>query len=210
MTIYQRYFRVTTGPLVEAACALEAEDKKSREVVLNFVKEIGAINMYSRSGGAITGFQFEKTPDQYIWKQPNSFGHYLPRKNTAGGKEMAQRIASLPIIQGFDPALRTVDLTEDNPVIFGDGKCYFATITGSALLKVFFVSVPWRDIDPEKLQQYKQERAADKHYSVELDHLCWTPSQDMHEIKRWELEKEIEELNAKLRQISEEKKGAAA
>lgn len=208
MTIYQRYFRVTSGPLMDEVRKIEADNDRNRQAVLDFAAEIGATNMFSYKDGTVSGFEFDKTPDQSIWKQPNSFGHYLPRKNTNGGKEMAKRIQGMPRLIGIGGALKSIGLYDSFPVLFGNGKGYISTLTGTTRLGVMFVSVPWKDINPEELAQYKRDNAAGIHSSAELEHLGWQPTADMQEIKHWEMEKEIEELNLRLREM--EKEGAPA
>lgn len=205
MTIYRRYFRVTVGPLLDKVREIEAANKIARKFAIDFSAEIGAKNMFSYRDGTISGFEFDKTPDQAIWKQPNSFGHYLPRKNTVGGKEMLKRIQEMPRIISISDALKTVGLYDSFPVMFDARTGHISTLTGTTKLGVMFVSTPWRDINPEELAQYQRDNAAGIHISAELEHLCWTPTPEMQEIKRWEMEKEIEELNARLRAMAEQK-----
>lgn len=205
MTIYRRYFRVTSGPLLEKSREIEAVNDMNRKKAIAFAAEIGAKNMFSYRDGTISGFEFEKTPDQSVWKQPNSFGHYMPRKNTSGGKEMLKRIQDLPRIIGIGEALKTIGLYDSFPAMFDARIGHISTLTGTTKLGVMFVSTPWRDIDPEALAQYKRDNAAGIHFSAELEHLCWNPTPEMQEIKCWEMEKEIEELNARLRAMAEQK-----
>lgn len=205
MTIYRRYFRITSGPLLDRAREIDAANETASKAAMAFAAEIGAKNMYSYRDGTVSGFEFDKTPDQAIWKQPNSFGHYMPRKNTAGGKEIIGRIEKMPRIIGIGEALKTIGLYDSFPVMICSGKGHISTLTGTTKLGVMFVSIPWRDIDPEEIAQYKRDNAAGIHSSAELEHLCWTPTPEMQEIKRWEMEKEIEELNARLRAMAEPK-----
>lgn len=207
MSIHQRYFRVTSGPLLDKVREIEANNDRNRTAVLDFAKDIGAVNAFSYRDGTFSGFEFKTTPDQAIWKQPNSFGHYMPRKNTLGGKAMIKRIQEIPRLLGIGKALEVVGLYDGFPVMFGEGRGYISTLCGSGRLGVLFVSTPWKEIDPEELAQYKRDNAAGVHCSAELEHLCWSPTPEMQEIKRWELEKEIEELNARLK--AEQKGGAA-
>ncbi|MDD2664409.1 MAG: hypothetical protein PHD19_11715 [Dechloromonas sp.] len=205
MSIYQRYFRVTSGPLMDKAREIEAANSANRQTVLAFVEEIGAKNAYTKRDGTISGFSFEKTPDQGVWKQPDSFGNYMPRKNTANGKLTLERIKKLPLLIGIGKALNEIGLDDDFPVLIGGGMGYRSTLTGSTKLGVMFVGVPWRDVDPAEIEEYKRKNAEGVWVSAEMEHLSWKPPADMKEIKRWELEKEIEELNARLREMAEEK-----
>ena len=199
MSIYQRYFRVTSGQLLDKVREIEAENDRNRESVMAFAQEIGATNMFSYRDGTVSGFEFKSSPDPTIWKQPNSFGHHMPRKNTAGGKAMLKRIQEMPRLLGISEALKVVGLYADFPVMFGNGKGYISTLTGSGRLGVLFISTPWKDVDPEVIDQYKRDNAAGIHSSAELEHLCWSPSPEMEEIERWEVEKGVAELNARLK-----------
>ena len=207
MNIYTRYFRVTSGPIMDRAIELETANAEARKVVAAFCKEIGANESLSYSDGRRAGFKFPTTPDQTVWKQPNSFGAYWPRKNTAGGREMLARIDALPPIVQIKYAIEAVGLHVGLPVLVSDRYGHSATLTGIPRFGVLFLGVPWRDIDPAKLAEYKHKRAAGTKFSMEMDHLCWEPSAELQEVKRWEVEKEIEELNARLRA---EQEGATA
>ncbi len=61
---------------------------------------------------------------------------------------------------------------------------------------VWFISVPWMGRDPEKLAQHKLDRAAKTKIDRELDHLLWEVPAGWTEVKRWQIEKECEEIKA--------------
>ncbi len=206
MSIYTRYFRVTSGPLMEKARELSAANEVARLAVIAFCKEIGAVDVLSHRDGRWEGFKFAATPDQAVWKQPNSFGTYWPRKNTAGGRDMLERIEALSRIVHIEAALEQVGLTPGVPALVYGNRWSAPSLTGVTKLGVLFAIVPWRDIDPAEIAAYKFDRAAARRLSMELDHLCWEPTADMVELKRWEVEKEIEELNA----MSRAERGGAA
>jgi hypothetical protein len=108
------------------------------------------------------------------------------------------RIEALPLIVHVQNALDAVGLHSGLPVLMRDRHGHWPTLTGIPRLGVLFLTVPWRDIDPAKLAEYKRKREAGTELSMEMDHLCWEPSAGMQEVKRWEVEKEIEELNRKI------------
>ena len=95
--IYNRYFRVTNGPIMDKAIEIEAAHAEARKALHAFAKQIGATDSLSYRDGRRAGFRFPSTPDQSVWKQPNSFGAYWPRKNSAAGREMLARIEALLI-----------------------------------------------------------------------------------------------------------------
>lgn len=201
---YTRYFRVTSGPIMDRAVEIVAANAEARKAVAAFCEEIGATESLSYKDGRRAGFKFPSTPDQSVWKQPNSFGAHMPRKNSAAGREMLARIEALPRILHIANAIEAAGLCCDAPLLISDRCGHFATITGHPSLGVLFIGVPWSDIDPKELDAYKAKREAGERWSIEMDHLCWTPSADMRELKRWEVEKEIDELNARIAREKEE------
>lgn len=202
---YTRYFRVTHGPIMDKAIEIEAANVKARKAVRDFCHEIGATDLYSHRDGRHAGFRFPSTPDQSVWKQPDSFGSYWPRKNSAAGREMLSRIEALPRIVDIAKALAVVGLEPHVPLLISDRYGYSATLTGRTSLGVLFVGVPWRDVEPLELEDYKASREAGTCWSIEKDHLLWKPTTEMQEMKRWEVEMEIEELNARIKRMETSK-----
>ena len=197
---YIRYFRVTSGPLMSRAREIEAANVEARKAVVEFCKEIGADNARSYNDGRLVGFMFSQAPDLSVWKKPNRFHARMPRKNTAAGRDMLKRIDKLPQIVHINKALEEVGLYPDTPVLIGDHCGYTSTLVGVPRTGVLFVGVPWRDVDPDELAAYKRDRDAKKWWSMSMDHFCWEPTADMQEVKRWEVEKEFEQINAKLKE----------
>lgn len=206
MSMYQRYFRVTNGPMLEKAREIETQREQDRAAMIAFCNEIGAENALHYRDGSCAGFKFKSSPDKNVWKQPNSFNAYMPRKNTAEGRAMQERIKALSTIAPVADAIKVIGLEANCPVLIDGRAGYCSTLTGSAHLGVLFVGVPWRDVSPEEIASYRQENEAGRYFSIEMEHLCWEPSADMVEIKRWELEKEIDELNARLKSMAAEGK----
>ncbi len=202
--IYNRYFRVTHGPIMDKAIEIEAANAEARKALHAFAQEIGATDSLSYRDGRRAGFRFTSPPDPSVWKQPNSFGAYWPRKNSAAGREMLARIEALPRIVDIAQAVEVAGLQPHVPVLIGDRYGHCATITSRPSLGVLFVGVPWRDIDPQELEDYRSKREAGTSWSVEMDHLFWQPTAEMQELKRWEVEKEIEELNARIEREKQE------
>ena len=50
-------------------------------------------------------------------------------------------------------------------------------------------------VEPEKIEQYKADRAAGKFSSRDLDAILWEPTADMIEVKKWEVDRHIDEWN---------------
>lgn len=201
MSSYNRYFRVTGGPLMAAARSIEQEKREAFDICDALRKELSADSFNTYKDGRFAGFGFKQFPDPSVWKQPDQFGLYWPRKNTVRGKEIMKRIEALPKLRGLEYSLEAVGLAPHVPALIDGNVWYAPTAFGAPALGVMFVRVPWRDEKPEKLAAYKSQRDSDKrtHFCIELDLLTWEPPAEFAEVKEWEVQKEIEELKAKLK-----------
>lgn len=201
MTIYHRYFRVTTGPLIEAGRALMQRRREAFVVIKAFCAEIGATDAHTYQSGNIAGFDFNIPPDPRVWASPTKSGVYRPRANTKAGRELKARVDALPTAPNLTTSISEVGLCNNFPALIHGGMGYSSVAFGAPERGVMFVKVPWRDIDPQELAEYKQQRASDSptRYSNSLDHLLWTPTADMIEVKEWEVLREVEEINAAIR-----------
>lgn len=201
MTIYHRYFRVTTGPLIEAGRALMQHRSEALVVFKAFCEEIGATNMHTYASGAVAGFEFATPPDTDVWAKENKHGLRMPRSNTKAGKELNARIGALPKVPPLSSTISEVGLCNNFPALIQGGMGYSSVAFGAPERGVMFVKVPWRDVDPHELAEYKQQRESDSltRMSSELDHLLWTPTADMIEVKKWEVLREVEEINAAIK-----------
>lgn len=199
-TIYRRYFRVTEGPLIQATNDITEQREKASEAIMALAKEVGATDARTFHDGRFAGFVFEQDPGTK-WKRLRSGGYY-PKKNSTWGRELAKRITDLPRHESIAGALRAVGLVPHSPALIDESRSVglYVTLTGSQKLGVWFVSVPWRDEDPAEIEQYKKDRAAGTRFCVELAHLCWEPPAELHEVKHWEVLKEIEEMNQALKE----------
>lgn len=194
-TVYHRFFRVTEGELLDEVRRLMDQREEARKAIVALSRELGCEIKAYESGG-IAGFAFKKKPDQEIWKQPNRYGLYWPRKNTAAGKEMWARIKQLPEFPGVNGALRVAGLNVGFPCLIAGRTGYSPVLWGYPAKGVIFVKVPWRDEDPERLATYQRDKTDGICFSADLDHLLWVPPAYMQEIKEWQALKEYEELSA--------------
>ncbi|WP_288130988.1 hypothetical protein [Microbulbifer sp.] len=55
------------------------------------------------------------------------------------------------------------------------------------------ISVPWKDIDPEKLEAYRKDKTTG---CGSMDHLLWEVPEGWEEIKEWQATKALEEAKA--------------
>ena len=196
MNIYRRYFRVTGGPLVEAVRKAAQVNSAAHSEYQKILAEIGANPAYYQRRQKLVGIIFDTKPDSGIFMRSKGGGWY-PKKNCSAGKKLAARIEAVKTI---DPqsALKAVGLS-DRPTIFFDSKCYWPTLTIiPEASPVVYVSVPWFDADPEKLKQYKSDRAAGICGYANYDAVLWQPTAEMAEIKNWEVDRHIDEWNEKV------------
>lgn len=200
MNVYKRYFRITSGPLMDAAVAIMKERRAAIEGVTAMAKELGAQGLKTYVDGRVAGFVFDKTPDQRLWKSPDQFGLYMPRKNTQDGKALSKRVAAMPQLPVLVEALDAVGLVPKVPAVIDHerGRWYSSNAFGDPDRGVMFVTVPWRDIDPHDLDEYKRQKNSGNqtHFCIERDHLLWEPATDMVEVKEWEVQRELDELNS--------------
>lgn len=198
MSIYIRYFRITDGPIMEEAARIEKAQAAHHETMREFMNGIGAKAYYYTKSGRIAGFEFESMPDQNLWKKTRH-GHWMPKLNSNAAKAMATRVGDINQRPVLGDVLHLVGLIEGVPVMINEsvGMGYASSAFGSVKRGVMFVSTPWTDrYSPEEISKYRADKAAGIHRSMELDHMLWQPTEHMHEVKRWEVEKEIEEINA--------------
>jgi hypothetical protein len=194
MSVYHRYFRVTEGPLIARIDEIFTERDGAAKAWDLLCKEIAAASAHA--GSSFAGFKFKPPgPDNpENWKQSGSL--WLPKKSTKAGKVLQQRIDAMVAPKRVQDALSVVDL-HGGPSLVDGNRWYGSTLCGKGVPGVWFVSVPWRDEDPEKLEKYLIDRSAGTHMDGCLDHLLWTPPPEFTEVKRWQFEKEYEEIMGK-------------
>lgn len=199
--IYKRYFRVTTGPLIDAVKEIHKQQTAAVGQIRELINELGAKDAKLGAEGNIIGFTFDETPDSKLWKRTRR-GWYYPKQSSNAGRDLIKRIKALPKHPSYDEAVLAIGLIPGFPALVDTykGVGHSVTLSGHIDLGVWFVTVPWEDIDPGELEQYKRDKASGKRWSASLDHLCWEPTADLIEVKEWQVLKEIDEMNEKLRE----------
>lgn len=198
MSIYQRYFRFTEGPVVEEIDRLFELRIAAGKLYKELADKYGAESANSwEHSGAFAGFQFTTAPDKNVFRMLPKHRLWVPRKNVPAGKAIWAEIRGLPTPSPIEHALRFVDLEPGLPMLTDGGRWYAPTLWGyGAPRNIWFARVPWRDEDPAKMEQYKAARESRTHFDRNLDALCWTPPANWVEVKGWEIEKEQEEIKA--------------
>jgi hypothetical protein len=195
MDVYRRYFRVETGPLIEALNKCDADKDAARDAARELSDSFGADGYaYWPDGRGVAGFQFRVEPDMKAWKDAKLDGnpsHYLPRKSTTAGKAIQRQVDALPAFKDHQEVIKSVGLYCEPTMCTGNSMA--RSILRYWDGKVAFVSMPWADVDPEELAEYKKEKEAGKRGDMNLDHLLYTPHESMVEVKGWEVDKYIAE-----------------
>lgn len=176
MSIQSRYYRVDSGALPAAAKALHEQREAARLEISALLTALGASGFYSSNlDGRVNGIEFGHRPDDTLWKI--SRGSYWPKLSTATGKRLAGRLEVLPKFPPMTSALACAGIRHDFPMLLGEGKCWFATLTGCPDRGIWFVTIPTLAPEGEPGQRF-------------------TPPAEWVEVKRWQVEREIEEINA--------------
>lgn len=197
MSVYKRYFRITEGPMVDEIDRLQDIRIAAGQLYQQLADKYGATTVQAFNSGTFAGFTFKERPDENVYRFIRKHRLWAPRKNVPAGKAMWAEINALTAPRPISDALELVGLTGKVPVIFSGGKCYLADVWGYGKpTSIWFVSVPWMDVDPEKMNQYKLDRADGGRYDNNLEHLQWEAPTNWTEVKQWQIEKEAEEINA--------------
>lgn len=199
MSVYQRYFRFTDGPLIAEIDRLFDERIAAGKLYSDLSDKYGAVTAHTwdRSGG-FAGFKFSlgSQPDKAVFRFVAKHRLWLPRKNVPAGKAIWAEIDRLPKPRPIDSVLSQVGLSTGFPDVWDGNKGYAPQIWGyGAPRNIWFVSVPWKDVDPAKLEAYQKEKVEGSHDDT-LEAFLWTPPSNWTEVKRWQIEKEVDEIKA--------------
>ena len=190
MSVYKRYFKIQCSDLIGNIEANLNHRNQYFSKLRKIGKKYGATNIYA-ADEVFTGFEF-KNPDRGIFRQDKRGNGWLPKKNCAEGKAIIKAIDEL----GTKPVDVDSLLADHIPTwkfsIVEIPKLYRCGIFGS-INAGWFVSVPWKDVDPVKIEAY---RAQPKKSDSTMDHLCWLPPENWLEVKLWEVEKALDEARA--------------
>lgn len=198
MAVYKRYFRFTDGPVVEEIDRLFEARIAAGKLYKVLSDKYGAESANTwESNGGFAGFQFKTAPDKSIYRMLPKHRLWVPRKNVPAGKEIWSEINQLPKPSPIEHALRLVDLEPGMPMLCEGGRWYGPALWGyGAPRNIWFVSVPWKDVDPEKLSEYKSIKEAGHGFDRDLEALMWVVPEGWTEVKSWQIEKECEEINS--------------
>ena len=196
MNIYRRYFRVESGPLVEAVNQSIKVNKEAHEKYLVLLEEVGATDQYYQVDGRLTAMQFREDPDTKLFKRvPRCSGGWFPKLNSKKAKNIAEKFKEVKTISergclssvGMGGFLKMLDS--------GQGYRDTMVVIPSDPV-VVFVSVPWFDVDPEKMKAYKKDKSRT---TTNMEAVLWKPTKGMVEVKHWEFERAVDEWNESIK-----------
>lgn len=196
MSVYKRYFRFTEGPVVDEIDRLQDLFTVAAQSAVKVAEQVGGEFQTWQSSGGFAGFKFKDIPCEQTFRYVKKTRLWLPRKNTPEGKAVWAAIDQVSLPDPVSSAIKLAGLTPDIPALFADGRCYVPTLWGFGKpVGIWFVSVPWMDVDPAELAQYKVDFAAGTRGDRNLEHLTWQVPEGWAEVKEWQIRKESEELS---------------
>jgi hypothetical protein len=183
VSVVWRHFVAPIGsPAFDRFLTVREQRLSAAATIKAFMAEIGASNVVGTSP-ATYRVDFNKEPDRNVWsktKPVRGTYYFKPRKNTPGGKEIADRIKALPECPSWDSIIESIpDLPVGYPLVFEGSHCYFAGVMyASEKSGLLIVRVPWREGDGG---------------GFEDDHANWMPPDWLREVKEWEALKLIDD-----------------
>lgn len=198
MNVYRRYFEAKKGALVDEVLSIIKIQEESKQKIKDVAKSIGANQeKWLVCRGKVCGFFFESDVDMGIYKSVDN-GCFMPKKNTKIGKDVYAKLKLIPQPQ-IDDALSVVSL--DSHFMGGvhdsaSGRIHFPSLIFIPSTKVVFVSKPWYDEDPKKIEEYRDNEGS---HDSNMDSILWEPSSDMVEVKEWQMKKAISDHNESIK-----------
>lgn len=190
--IYRRYFRIKDAKTLEAIRQIRFNRDLYNIMLRAVIEKIGAENAWTNEE-CLTGFSFPKghEVDRRIFK-PAGDNRWLPKKTVPEGKELWHTILSAPFPLSLRTALGEADLSTSRFCLSDGGRIYGCTVCGHESVG-WFAIVPWTDVDPADLEQYRKDRDEGSRGDGDLDHLLWTPPVEWDEVKEYVVDKAIAE-----------------
>lgn len=186
------------SPLHVEVERLTTERRKASMALRAFLKAEGCSNMRGNSPATyLFDFKSLDDVDPQKWSQVRRRTGlrsweilFRPRRNTAGGKILSERIKALPKFPAIESAINLVPgLHHQTPMVFTGTHCYSPFIRyynpKSGLL---VVSVPKPEVDAKELQAYSRQAASKKRktWDANMDAALWAPPAWLREVKEWE------------------------
>ncbi len=196
MNVYRRYFKITAGPIIEAAEEVLAVNNRAKKEYKALLAEYNAKKEYYHRDDKMVGILFEGEPDRHLFKKLKH--GWWPKKNSKAAMAVWEKFNAVKTKKSED--LLPMMNISPGPVLFGGGKCHFSLLVIiPSEPPVIHVSIPWYDEDPANIKKYKVDKAnGGSTICGNQEYICWEPTEDMVEIKEWERIKAIDDWNASL------------
>lgn len=196
--IYRKYFKIETGAAVALAKTMQDTNKAARARFFEICADMGAEKSYSFDDHSRTvlGFDFQKEPDRSIFKKVKT-GFY-PKKGSKIGAAFCKQIDAVQTATEA-PIFDALGLPSDRFAWIHLGAKFYwpSLVVIPSESPTVYVVVPWFDIDPARLAEYKA--SGDKgDLAMRLGNwecLLWEPTSDMSPVKEWEVSKACDEWN---------------
>jgi len=203
MAIYTRYFKITDGPLMDTYLDAIKINNNAHDEYKVILKDLGASNKYWIVDDKLSGIEFDGDVDRSLYKRVNK--GWMPKKNTKKAKAINKKLTNVRT-KSISSCLNTIGL-HDHPALTSHNRWYKTTILAiPEKPPVIYITVPWKDVDPNELKEYQNKRSKGICMNRNMDHLLWIPHESMVEVKCWEFEKHLDEWNEYVRKSKEESK----
>ena len=186
MTIYHRHFNIKDDETVLELDSLFIERNKYFDQLTFIQEEVGATGyrVYARNL-EFAGFTFTSTPDKEHWKKVK--GLWLPKKKSPIGRALANKIESLTLPSNMNTVLVKHGLRIDFAGALVEGLSWHYPSVCGATGKGWFATIPWKDVSPETINNYKKYGDVGGYGKTELEHLSWEKPGEWIEVKEWEV-----------------------
>lgn len=185
--IIRRYFKVTSGAFYDDVVTRSANNKKADAQYRAISKEIGAspTQFYQNNNGYLTGFVFEKVPDEKIFRMVKGSPAWYPKKNNKPGRLISDKIDEVDV-NPIDGSLKIAGLNHYQ-LLSGNSMHYANIITIPSDPLAIYLSIPWAEFAPnEDMAKH------DPHFS-------WVKPDEFVEVKKWEVDRDIDTWNTKVK-----------
>lgn len=197
MNVYRRYFVVTEGTLIDAAKQAQETNKQARKKYQEILAEIGANSDYWHINGKLVAFAFDKEPESGAFKKSRRCDNaWEPRLGNKDGKQISKQLEAIETVEIEEFVLRKINLTSSLMIVSGNRWYGARLIDIPSDPIVLYITVPWFDADPAEVEKVRTGEKMDS----DLKHLLWEPTEEMIEVKEWQLKKAVQEWNDSLKE----------
>lgn len=153
MTHFTRIFRVEGGPLAEAIKSITAERERIGVQYTNLGEQLDCEQIHTWPWtGRFAGATFAKGKEPSLADWRLSHRMWVPRKKTAVGIWLWNRIKKLEPLPAIQTVLEPYGLTVHKPQLEGSEPSY---VEGFGHVGIYYVHVPWYTPSPLDVGMHK-------------------------------------------------------